>query len=170
MTAPANPGGRARAGYRVTRRYGVPHADIAFLLNIEEKTYLRRLRQSGLDPDADESAGQLPDIEEILANIRGELVRLTEGGRVPDKAAVDALVSLARALKTLIELTPEKARRPFAEAAGVAVTPEEISEALARIDRRIDELANLRADEIIRRRFERGDGAGADEGVVLRGA
>jgi len=170
MTAPANPSGRARAGYHVTRRYGVPHADIAFLLNIEEKTYLRRLRQSGVDPNTAMRSDRLPDIEEILANIRNELARLTEGGKVPDKGAADALTALARALKTVIELARESTPRPVAEAAPAAVSPEELSEALARIDRRIDELANLRAAEIVRRRLERPAGDGADTGVVLPGA
>ncbi|GAB1581387.1 hypothetical protein [Phyllobacterium phragmitis] len=169
MTAPANPGGRARAGYHVTRKYGVPHADIAFLLNIEEKTYLRRLRLSGFDPDAAIRSDRLPDMEGILANIRTELLRLTEGGKVPDKGAADALTSLARALKTVIELARESTPPPAMETAPATVTPEELREALARIDRRINELADSRAAEIIRRRLDGPDGDRADEGVVLRG-
>jgi hypothetical protein len=162
---------RAHAGYRLHLRYGVPHADIAFLLKVKERSYLNRLNREGIDPHAAGRLDGLPvDIEEILANIRNELARLTEGGKVPDKGAADALTALARALKTVIELARESTPRPVAEAAPAAVSTEELSEALARIDRRIDELANLRAAEIVRRRLERPAGDGADTGVVLPGA
>ncbi|WP_147272184.1 hypothetical protein [Phyllobacterium salinisoli] len=163
-------------GYRLTSKYGVPHANIAFLLGMKEKNYLTRLRQLGINPNGD--AARLPGMEEILANIRAELMRLTEGGKVPDKGAIDALVSLARALKAVIDLERESTARPVTDADPVPVKPEELREALARIDRRINELADLRAAEIIRRwperqnerPFEGRTGDSADQGVVSPGA
>ncbi|PRD45793.1 hypothetical protein C5748_01170 [Phyllobacterium phragmitis] len=166
---------RACAGYRLHGKYGVPHAEIAFVLGVEERIYLNRLRRGGIDPDMTKRADDLPlDVEEILANIRNELVRLTEGGKVPDKAAVDALGSLARALKAFIELARENTVQPAPAADPVAVKPEELRDALARIDRRINELADVRAAEIIQRRhegqFEGQSGDGGGQGVVLPGA
>lgn len=156
---------RTRAGHQLTCKYGVPHADIAFLLGMKEKNYLSRLRGLRVDPEA--RVTSLPGMEEILANIRGELMRLTEGGKVPDKGAVDALVSLARALKAVIDLERESIARPIADADPATIKPEELREALARIDRRIDELANGRADEIIQRRLDGKNDNGGGEGVAL---
>ncbi|GGB08911.1 hypothetical protein GCM10011491_41130 [Brucella endophytica] len=146
---PPIPLARTRAGYDVSRKYGVPHAEIATLLNIKEATYLCGLRRLGLDHDPAKS-GRLPDMEEILSRVRTELMRLTEGGRVPDKGAVDALVSLAKALKTIIDLERENDTRPAEAAPAAEIRPGELREALALIDRRIDELATLRAAEIIK--------------------
>ncbi|PYE88380.1 hypothetical protein [Phyllobacterium leguminum] len=159
---------RNHAGYRLTCKYSVPHADIAFLLGMKEKNYLTRLRRLGIDADVN-TTQRLPGLEEILARIRAELMRLTEEGRVPDKGAVDALVSLARALKTVIELERENIAPPVADTGPASVSPEELREALARIDRRIDELANLRAAEIIQRRLDGSHNNGSGQGVVLSG-
>jgi hypothetical protein len=167
MPALTNPIPRARAGYLITRKYGVPHSEIAFLLNITEKSYLQRLRRLGLDADAG-AREPLPDMEEILANIRAELMRLTEGGKVPDKSAVDALVSLAKALKTVIDLERENEARPVADNGPAPVKPKELREALALIDKRIDELANLRAAEMVKRRLDGQNSDSSSEGVVLQ--
>ncbi|WP_420959896.1 hypothetical protein [Brucella sp. IR073] len=162
---PLTPIARIHAGHRVVLKYGVPHVEIAALLNIKESTYLRGLRRLGLDHDPGERADRLPDMEEILARIRTELMRLTEGGKVPDKGAVDALVSLAKALKTIVDLERESDMRP-AEAAPAEIKPAELREALALIDRRIDELATLRAAEIIHRGIDQGDADRAGEGMA----
>jgi hypothetical protein len=82
--------------------------------------------------------------------LRTELNKLIDGEELPDKNKAEALMALAKAVKTVGELAVETGA---AEVDGGALAPSlhEARQALARIDRRIDELAKRRAQEILGR-------------------
>ena len=99
--------------------------------------------RTGLNSNAN-SQPQL-DIEDLLMKINTELQNFSKADGLPEKSAVEALASLAKAVKSISELS----RETRAEQAGSqpeqgretgGVKPEDVREALSIISARITEL------------------------------
>ncbi len=134
---------RLQAVHRLQRRYRIAGQDMAFLLGVQPDIYLRRLKKAGLSSNAN-SLPQL-DIEDLLIKINTELQNFSKADGLPEKSAVEALASLAKAVKSISELSKETR----AEQAGNqpeqghetgGVKPEDVREALSIISARITEL------------------------------
>ena len=134
---------QVQAVYRLQRRYRIAGQDMAFLLGLQPDIYLRRLKKAGLNSNAN-SPPQL-DIEDLLIKINTELQNFSKADGLPEKSAVEALASLAKAVKSISELSKETR----AEQAGNqpeqghetgGVKPEDVREALSIISARITEL------------------------------
>ena len=137
---------RLQAAYRLQRRYQIVPQDIAFLLGLKPDIYRNRLKKAGLDI----TATGLPvlDIEDLLIKINTELQSFSKADGLPEKSAVEALAALAKAVKSISELSKETRAEqlsnqpePASEAGGVK--PEDVREALSIISARITELRTV---------------------------
>lgn len=123
---------------------------MAELLGLAPATYGRNLRRLKLGGGRKDAACAPP--ETPLMRLQAELQKLIAGEELPDKSRAEALMALARAVKTVGELAAEA---PAPEREGEPVIGfAAVQQALARIDRRIEELAEKRARDIL--------GGGAD--------
>ncbi|ABX61675.1 MULTISPECIES: hypothetical protein [Brucella] len=152
---------RIRLAYQLQVRHGITAEDLAKILGLSEERYdlwLRRLKCTG----SEAKAPQRP-IEGAFERLQAELQRLLDGEQLPDKSKAEALMALAKAVKTVDELTAESTTT---ETGREIATPDikEVRQALARIDRRIEELAEKRAREIL----GGGPGVSADIGSARR--
>ncbi|QTN98459.1 hypothetical protein J8E27_09450 [Brucella sp. 458] len=152
---------RIRLAHQLQVRHGIAAEDLAKILGLSEERYdlwLRRLKCTG----SEAKAPQRP-IEGAFERLQAELQRLLDGEQLPDKSKAEALMALAKAVKTVDELTAESATT---ETGREIATPDikEVRQALARIDRRIEELAEKRAREILGGR----PGVSADIGSARR--
>ncbi len=134
---------RLQAVYRLQRRYQITFPDTAFLLGVKPEIYSRRLKRAGLDC----SSVSLPvlDIEDLLIKINAELQNFSKAEGLPEKSAVEALASLAKAVKSISELSKETraelaGNQPEQTSEVGGVTPEDVREALSIISARITEL------------------------------
>lgn len=163
---------RLRTGQRVQSRYGVPAHIISELLGLSEASYRSRLRKLGLPADIPVVNFDLHrDAGEIMRKIQAELARLAQDSGLPDKGAADALTALARTVKTVIELLRENEPAPVdpvSEDNGIDVKKLRI--ALQRAERRIEELAQKRANELLDQRTEPGPHNDCQSGVAVSGA
>ena len=134
---------RLQAVYQLQRRYQITVPDMAFLLRVKPAIYSKRLKRAGLDY----SSVSLPvlDIEDLLIKINAELQNFSKAEGLPEKSAVEALAALAKAVKSISELSKEtraelagKQPEQVSEAGGV--TPEDVREALSIISARITQL------------------------------
>ncbi|WP_439273324.1 hypothetical protein [Pseudochrobactrum sp. HB0163] len=137
---------RLLAAYRLQRRFHIAAPDMAFLLGLKPEIYCRRLQKAGLNSHA---AG-LPqlDIEELLIKINTELQNFSKAEGLPEKSAVEALASLAKAVKSISELSRETraeqaGNQPEQESETGGVKPEDVREALSIINARISELRTV---------------------------
>ena len=116
-------------------------------MGISEKNYRDRLKRHGFlekmhsKPSATESA---------LQRLQAELNKLIDGDELPDKSKAEALMALAKAVKTVGDLATETETTTVDNAASV-VSLHEVRQALIRIDRRIEDLAQRHAREIVER-------------------
>ncbi len=134
---------RLLAVYRLQRRYQITVPDMAFLLGVKPEIYSRRLKRAGLDY----SSVSLPvlDIEDLLIKINAELQNFSKAEGLPEKSAVEALAALAKAVKSISELSKETRVEPLNDKHDNGnddrgVTPEDVREALSIISARITEL------------------------------
>ena len=135
---------RLHVAHRLQRRYPIGSDDIAALLGVTAEAYHKRLKKAGLDC----ITSVLPalDIEDILVKINAELHSFSQGEGLPDKSAVDALAALAKAVKSVSELSKETRSESGADdsesqSENGGVKPEDVREALSLINRRINELS-----------------------------
>lgn len=135
---------RLHVAHRVQRRYPISSDDMAVLLGLTVEAYHKRLKKAGFDS----AASNLPalDIEDILVKINAELHSFSKGEGLPDKSAVDALAALAKAVKSISELSKETRNDSVADenesqSENGGVKPEDVREALSLINRRINELS-----------------------------
>lgn len=134
---------RLQAVHRLQRRYRIAAQDMAFLLGVQPDIYLRRLKKAGLDSNAS-GLPQL-DIEDLLIKINTELQNFSKADGLPEKSAVEALAALAKAVKSISELSKETrtelaGNQPEQTSEAGGVTPEDVREALSIISARITEL------------------------------
>lgn len=142
---------RVRLAFRLQMKHGLSAADVAEMLGLTEKSYRNRLRRLKLESDNSFSP---TETENALKRLQSELRKLIEGEELPDKSKAEALMALARAVKTVSELVSETKNLEPNEEAGTTVSIGELRQVLARIDRRIEELAQKRAREILGGGFE----------------
>ena len=126
--------------------HGIDPADIALLLSVPVSQYLNRLNRLNLDCSSAVADSQVKTRDAILARLQAELERLLDGEDLPDKSKSEALMALARAVKSVGELTAEdKSAGPSGPlfAGCTAASLSDTRRALMRISRRINELARV---------------------------
>lgn len=136
---------RVRLAFCLQMKHDIASADIVELMGCTEKQYLQSLKLIGLDektlikPSATDTA---------LQRLQSELNKLIDADELPDKGKAEALMALAKAVKTVGELATETGGAEASENTQ-QVSLVDVKAALARIDRRINELAKRRAREIL---------------------
>jgi len=151
---------RVRLAFCLQMKHGITLSDMSQLMGISEKNYRDRLKRLGFleqmhnKPSATESA---------LQRLQAELNKLIDGDELPDKSKAEALMALAKAVKTVGDLATET-ETTTVDNAGSVVSLHEVRQALIRIDRRIEDLAQRHAREIV----ERGLDAKSDNGSGSR--
>lgn len=137
---------RVRLAFRLQMKHAIEAAQIAEVLGLSEKGYRDRIRRLQLETD---SRNMPSATEYALQRLQAELRKLIEGEELPDKSKAEALMALARAVKTVGELASETGSSSDEGERGAVVSLSELRQVLARIDRRIEELAQRRAREIL---------------------
>ncbi len=169
VKTPARCEARIRLAHQLQVAYGIDPADIAELLSISVSQYLNRLNRLNLV-----SSSAAPDSEKntrdaILERMQIELKRLLDGENLPDKSKSEALMALARAVKSVGELTAEEKPVGRSSSGAAVASLGETRKALTRISRRINELAERRAREILDGRPDAATSGGGGGGVAVSG-
>lgn len=166
---------RRRTAFTLCREHGIALSEMAIVLGISEESFLLGLQRSNLSADEfQRSSGDLRLIRSIMELMRCELERLATSANGPwSKARLDALAQMARTMDLLSDMQERfAAARPQAHG---GLTTDELRAALTRIDERINELANIRARELVREKSEPTgapcsqpgmDGAGANDAAA----
>lgn len=161
---------KLRAACRMQQRYNIASAEMAAVLGISEVIYRKRLLQLGFDiSNMENPFGLYGEAAGIMVKLQTELARLANDSGMPDKSTADALTALARTVKTVVELMREGASE-VDMATKTTENSGDIGAALHKIDRRINELAEVRAAEILRRRSECAAENSIEQGMVVSGA
>lgn len=155
---------RIRLAHAIQTGHGVDPADMAQLLDLSPEAYRTRLRRLKLDIAAPAATPEAL----ALARLQAELKRLLEAEELPDKGKSEALMALARAVKTLGELSSETAPPVPPEIGPVSLA--EGRQALQRINRRIEDLAQKRARERLGGGSVLSADAGGGAGMAADGA
>lgn len=116
-------------------------------MGCSERQYLYWLKHLGLD---EQIFTKPSGTESALQRLQAELNKLIDSDELPDKSKAEALMALAKAVKTVSELAAETGASEEGRVASVT-SLHEVRLVMARIDRRIDELAQRRAQEILER-------------------
>ena len=136
---------RVRLAFCLQMKHDIVSAEIAEVMGSTEKQYLQWLKVIGLD----EKASIKPSAADTaLQRLQSELNKLIDAEELPDKGKAEALMALAKAVKTVGELSTETGAVETSNDTGL-VSLVDVKAALARIDRRINELAKRRAREIL---------------------
>ncbi|MBB4093026.1 hypothetical protein HGG72_11315 [Ochrobactrum pecoris] len=167
---PARGEARIRLAHQLQIAHGIDPADMAELLSVSVSQYLNRLNRlnlacSSAKPDAEKRAR-----DAILERLQTELKRLLEGGDLPDKSNSEALMALARAVKSVGELTAEEKTTAQPSASNAVASLSETRKALTRLNRRINELAERRAREILDGGPDAAASGSSGDGVAVPGA
>ncbi|NKB82961.1 hypothetical protein [Brucella grignonensis] len=152
---------RIRLAFRLQMKHDIASADVAQMMGLSEKTYRIRIRRLGLD---DQEINKPSSSESAFQRLQSELNKLIDGDELPDKSKAEALMALAKAVKTVGELASETASSEQSRETCAVVSLSEIRRALTHIDRRIDELAQRRARKILGRGLD----ATTDHGGGMR--
>ncbi|WP_266064741.1 hypothetical protein [Brucella intermedia] len=167
---------RLRLAHQLQVAHGIDPADIALLLSVPVSQYLNRLNRLNLDCSSAAADSQVKTRDAILARLQAELERLLDGEDLPDKSKSEALMALARAVKSVGELTAEdKSAGPSGPsgplfAGRTAASLSDTRRALMRISRRINELAESRAREILDGRPDAAASGSSGGGMAVSGA
>lgn len=168
---------RVRTAFQLQSTYMIDPEHLAFVLGMTASDYQRRLDRLGCYGSTDaefaprergESAKIIGDhpsdvkndrvnyLPELIAKLQRELLRFADDEGLPDKGQADSITALARTVKAVSELVSSTmlGDGDACEAAGEQVDLEDVAKALALIDRRMDELADIRAHERLRGRAE----------------
>jgi hypothetical protein len=138
---------RVRLAFRLQMKHDVAVIEIAQLMGCSERQYLYWLKCLGLD---EQIFTQPSGTESALQRLQAELNKLIDGDELPDKSKAEALMALAKAVKTVGELAAETGA-PEEGGAASGASLHEVRRIMTRIDRRIDQLAKRRAQEILGR-------------------
>lgn len=155
---------RIRLAHALQTGHGIDPAEMARVLNLSLPRYLARLRQLKLDAAKPAASPEVAALQRLQA----ELKRLLEAEELPDKGKAEALMALARAVKTLGELSSETPPPAAVEAGPVGLA--QGRDALQRINRRIEELAQKRARELLGGGLDAPADAGGGRGMAAEGA
>ncbi|MCX2695984.1 MULTISPECIES: hypothetical protein [Ochrobactrum] len=138
---------QVRLAFCLQIKHEITPADIAQVMGITEKNYRIRLGRLNLD---DKIVSKPSASETALQRLQAELNKLIDGDDLPDKSKAEALMALAKAVKTVGELVAETQTAEGDTVTSVA-SLHEVRQALIRIDRRIEDLAQRRARDILGR-------------------
>lgn len=164
---------RIRLAHQLQIAHGIDPTDMAELLSVSISQYLNRLNRLNLDCSSAAADSQVKTRDAILARLQAELERLLDGEDLPDKSKSEALMALARAVKSVGELTAEdKSAGPSGPlfAGRTAASLSDTRRALMRINRRINELAESRAREILDGRPDAAASGSSGGGMAVSGA
>lgn len=159
---------RRRSAYDLYCSHDITARRVALILGQSEETFRRGLAREGLPLEKAARDGPLQAAGRIMALLHDELSRLaTISDGLSSKARLDALASLARTIDRVHDLKDR-----FVEQARPAegLAPEELRAALVRIDERIDDLANIRAEELVRRQSQPAADTAGGAGMAAEGA
>jgi hypothetical protein len=159
---------RIRLAYGLQTTHGIDSAEMAEVLGYSLDNYLVRLRRLQLVTPSGATLKPQVKADPALERLQTELKRLLDAEELPDKGKAEALMALARAVKTVGELSAE-ATAPARSEESSTVSVNEARQALLRIDRRIEELAKRRAREILGRGLDANAGDGGGGGVAAPG-
>ncbi|MBN9046194.1 MAG: hypothetical protein J0H18_11075 [Rhizobiales bacterium] len=162
---------RLHLAHELQTAHGIDTADMAELCGLSLESYRSRLRRLQLEePPAARTRKR--EAEPALVRLQAELNALLAAEELPDKGRAEALMALARAVKTVGELSTEADAAPARNVANAAcpVSVAEVRQALRRINRRIDDLAEKRAQEILGGRADAGAVDSGRGGMASQGA
>lgn len=154
MTVKSKAAARLQKAFQLQKRYSVSFSDMAHFLGISEKLYRRRLTMAGFDLKILEKLKNNAGTHSAMLKLQAELTNIIEGQGLPDKATADALTALAKSVKSVLELQQEAGGNETdntIETADLQMT----NNVLEMINSKINELADHRANEILRQRDER---------------
>lgn len=156
---------RRRSAFALCREYGISAGEVAPVLGVTEPQFLRALRRDGLSfSEMQQGTRQLRIAQRIMELLRKELDTLSAFEKdVSSKTRLDALAQLARTIERVSDLQ-ERFAAERAHAVG-GLNPDELRAVLKRIDERIDELAEIRARELVRKEFKQPGGGCSRTGV-----
>lgn len=161
---------RILLAHRLQKQHGIAAEDMARILAISLEKYLAEIERLGPDEAEPKAQPTQSPTAMVLDRLQSELKRLIEGEELPDKGKAEALTALARAVKTVGELVSEAGQLSPPERENKTESAANIRQVLSRIDRRIDELANKRAQAMLGGGFDAkttngGGGRMADPGA-----
>ena len=146
---------RRRSAVALCRDYGISSAEIAPLFGEDEAQFLRALKRNGLSGgEFEQKSRQLRLAEKIMNLLQKEVEALTalEEDSL-SKTKLDTLALLARTIEKVGDLQ-ERFAAVRLEAVG-GLSTDELRNVLTRIDERIDELAEMRARELVQIQSQR---------------
>lgn len=152
---------RRRSAFELCREYCIPPREFAPLLGLSEQTFLSGIYRDGFSLDeVRQGNGQLRAARKIMELLRKELETLsTVESELSSKARLDTLALLARTIDKVSDLQERFDSARARSSSGLS--PDELRVVLRRIDERIDELAHIRARELVEKQLKpTGDGGG----------
>lgn len=158
-----------RHAYDLCRHYGISADAMAPVFGIGRTEFEQRVLDDGLTLAYLECQNtQMTLIHDLMALVRKELEQLQLGDETATaKTRLDALTQLARTMDRLSDLQEKRVEQ---QRSVLMLSPEELREALVRIDGRIHELALCRADELVQRQSQPGADAVPDQRMGVPGA
>ncbi|MBB5703718.1 hypothetical protein FHS76_003628 [Ochrobactrum daejeonense] len=161
---------RIRLAHQLQTAHGIDPADLAELLSLPVSQYLNRLERLKLTNSNEQADTRKRERNAVLERLQAELKRLLDGEELPDKSKAEALTALARAVKSVGELASDEKVAGLPAMGGMVTTVGEARKALKRISRRIEELAERRAREIVAGRIDAASNCGSGGGMAASGA
>jgi hypothetical protein len=161
---------RRRSAYVLCREHGIAPCEAAPLLGLTEEQFLRAIRRDGLSvDDLRQGNSQLRTARKIMKLLRRELETLCAiENEISSKARLEALALLARTIDKVSDLQ-EKFDTARVRSSG-SLPPDELRAVLKRIDERINELAQIRARELVGMQFEHKGEECGQSGMDVSGA
>jgi len=161
---------RIRLAHQLQVAHGIDPADMAQLLSVSVSQYLNRLNRLNLACSSAAPDPEKKTRDAILERLQIELKRLLDGEDLPDKSKSEALMALARAVRSVGELSAEDKPAGPLPAGRAAASLGDTRRALARISRRINVLAESRARQILDGRPDAAANGSSRGGVAVSGA
>lgn len=160
---------RRRSAFALCRDHGISAAEIVPVLGVDEQQFLRGLERDGLSlREMQQGNRQLRIAQRIMDLLRKELDTLSAlEEETSSKTRLDALALLARTIERVSDLQERFAAERAQTVGGLSA--DELRAVLKRIDERIDELADIRARELVQKELERKGIAGPRTGVDVPG-
>lgn len=160
---------RRRSAFALCREYGIAPSAVALLLDLSEQQFLSAIYRDGFSlEEMQEGNGQLHAARKIMELLRKELETLSAiESETSSKARLDALALLARTIDKVSDLQERFDTARAQSASGLS--PDELRAVLKRIDERIDELAHIRARELVEIQFKQTGNGSAHSGMGAQG-
>ncbi|RZS88547.1 MULTISPECIES: hypothetical protein [Phyllobacterium] len=142
-----------RHAYDLCRHYGISADAMAPVFGISRAEFEQRVRDDGLTlDDLQGGNSDVTLVRDLMALLHRELEQLQLGDETATaKTRLDALAQLARTMDRLSDMQEKRVEQ---QRSMLMLSPDELREALVRIDGRIHELALCRADELVQRQSQ----------------